>query len=79
MIAPAAAIKIGAERRAGQLIAGWERAQGVRDGRKGLRTTLVQSSIPPMTAHRWQTMAEVPEAEREFRSGLERNRGRQNP
>ena len=59
----AARIKIGAERRAGVLIAALERAQGARDGRKGLRNTLVQSGVEPMTAHRWQTMATVPEAE----------------
>jgi N6-adenosine-specific RNA methylase IME4 len=59
----AAAIKILAERRAGELLAKVERVQGNRDGRKGLRSTLERSDIGLAQAHRWQRIATVPEAQ----------------
>lgn len=59
----AAMVKILSERLAGEFLAKIEREQGKREGASQLRTTLVQSEIPRMTAHRWQTLATVPEAE----------------
>ena len=56
----AAFVKIQAERKAGELVAQIERAQGNKRG-KGLRATLAQSWITPTTAKRWQMMAQVPE------------------
>jgi hypothetical protein len=54
-------IKILAECRAGVLLLGMERAQGDRHG-NGLRSTMERSGIAPVTGHRWQIMAMVPEA-----------------
>lgn len=55
------AIKILAERRAGELLAGMDMAEGGR-GKTG--STLQQLSIDRSQSHRWQTMAKVPEAVR---------------
>ena len=51
-------VKIRAEQRAGELIAEIPRKQG-KAGADGLRTTLVQSDIAPMTANRWEKMSAV--------------------
>ncbi len=62
----AAAIKILAEQRAGGLIAAMERAKaegGPSRKGQGLRSMLEHNLIPIVTAHRWQTMATVPEVE----------------
>lgn len=64
----AAEVKIRAEQRGGLLVRKMERAQGARDGRKGLYNTLKESlgtktrAGAGMIAHRWDMMAEVPEA-----------------
>lgn len=53
-------VKVLAECRAGVLLLGMERAQGDRQG-NGLRSTMERSGIAPVTGHRWQIMATVPE------------------
>jgi len=56
----AAAVKIMAERRAGQLLArGGER----RGGPKLHRETLLPPEVTKIQSHRWQTIAQVPDAE----------------
>ena len=56
----AAAIKILAEQRAGQLISNIPKVQGARKGQKGLLFTLNRSQISQPTAHRWQAMSTLP-------------------
>jgi hypothetical protein len=53
-------VKVLAECRAGTLLRTMERAQGDRQG-NGLRSTMERSGIAPVTGHRWQIMALVPE------------------
>jgi len=60
----AAAIKILAEQRAGELIREIPRVGGRRKDEegKGIRNRLLQIQVDVMTAHRWQMMANVPVA-----------------
>ena len=58
----AAAIKIFAERRAGELLAKVPRLKERKAGGDGIRSTLERIEIPIPTAHRWQKMAQVPDA-----------------
>ena len=62
----AAEIKLLAERRAGDLLAGMEKQAGARDGKTGLHgaTPLLEDiGIDKYESHRWQTEALVPEAD----------------
>ena len=60
----AAEIKIRAERRAGELLAGMELQHGARDGKTGFQpeTPLLSDlGISKPSSHRWQTIATTPE------------------
>lgn len=57
-----AAVKLQAERRAGELLA----AMDLKPGKKRIGNTMLSISelgIHPMKSHRWQLMATVPEDE----------------
>jgi len=64
MIRWAMEIRLRAERRAGTLLARVERAQGKRTkGNAPVSSALKETGIGEAQAHRWQTMAQYPEAD----------------
>ena len=68
----AAEVKLRAERKAGELLQQLERAPGARtdiqpdsspERGSEYRAVLTDSDIAPTTAHRWQTVAQVPDVD----------------
>ncbi len=58
-------IKLGAERRAGELLAQIEREAGKRDGETSYQAVMRSAELDAMTAHRWQRLARLTVAQLE--------------